>query len=406
MSTSLLRLLRHRRLFSTASAAAVSPSSILSPSDPSAVLTAQQKSLAAYRLLKQLPRSPPPASGAADPSAVLSICSAASLSPSVHLDRATFSLAVTLLSPSPASVRSLVSDLLLSVPSERHVSHAIVLFGQAGLLDDALSTFKSNPSTKSLNSLLLAAVIAADHPAAARFFAELPSSYNVTPDLNTYNTMIKSFSESGSTRSAYSLLEEMRKQNIKPNATTFSHAITGFYHEQRFDEVKNVMELMKKHGCNPYSLAVYNVRIKGLCKLRKSAEANDLYRVMLAKKIKPNWVTMNSLILGFCREGNLEEAKRLYQEMGKRGIVDVESELYFTLIHYLCQGGDFEAALGVCKDAMAKKWVPCFKTMKTLVEGLAQASKVEEAKELVEQMKGKFPGKAEAWKEVEEGFPQ
>lgn len=402
-SSNSLRRLLLRRPYST------SPSAILSPSDPSAVLTAKQKSLAALSLLKQIPSSSSSAAGAAiaDPSRILSICSAASLSPSSHLDRVALSSAVSHLSSSPSSVRSLISDLLLSSPSDRHVSHAIVLFGQARLLDDALATFHRHPSLPFLNSLLLAAVLAGDHPAAARFFTDLPSSYNLVPDVNTYNTILKSFSESGSTRSAYSLFDEMRKKGVKPNATTFTNSISGFYREQMFDDVKKVMGMMRKeYGCNPWSQAVYNVRIEGLCKLKRTGEAKELYTEMvLNRRMKPNWVTYGHLIVGFCKEGNLEEAKWIYEEMGKRKIV-AESGCYFSLTHYLCQGWDFEAALGVCKDAMGKNWVPRFKTMKMLVNGLVKVGKVEEGKEIVGMMKEKFPSKADTWKEVEEGFPQ
>ncbi|ONK69601.1 uncharacterized protein A4U43_C05F24680 [Asparagus officinalis] len=127
---------------------------------------------------------------------------------------------------------------------------------------------------------------------------------------------------------------------------------------------------MKEYGLNPGSNSVYNVRIDGLCKLTRTMEVKDLYREMLLKGMKPNWVIYYLLIVGFCKEVMLEEAKRMYEEMGKKRVVPGEGWCYFSLIHYLCQGGDFEAAMGVYKDAMGKNWMPGFKTMKVLVNGL------------------------------------
>ncbi|ONK57092.1 uncharacterized protein A4U43_C10F16530 [Asparagus officinalis] len=202
------------------------------------------------------------------------------------------------------------------------------------------------------------------------------------------------------------MIDEMRKRKIKPNSTTFTNAISGFYREQKLEDVDKVLVLMKEYGLNPGSNSVYNVRIEGLCKLKRTREAKDLYREMLLKGMKPNWVTYNHLIVGFCKEGMLEEAKRVYEEMGKKRVVPGEGGCYFSLIHYLCQGGDFEAALGVFKDAMRKNWMPGFKTMKMLVNGLVKIGKVEEGKEIVEKIKEKFPTKAEMWKEVEESFPK
>ena len=75
-------------------------------------------------------------------------------------------------------------------------------------------------------------------------------------------------------------------------------------------------------------------------------------------------------------------------------------------IHFLCKGGDFDTALGVYNEIAPKNLVPCFSTMKMLVNGLAGSSKIDEAKGIIEKMKEKFPDKTDGWKEVEEALPQ
>lgn len=384
-----VRLLLRRRL---STAPAPTPASILNPSSPTTPLTSRQKTRLAISLLKSTP--PPP------PDQILSICRAAALSPINHLDRVALSLATSKLSSAPDSLRDLASSLLIP----RHAPHAIALFGQAGLLPDAVSTFQSSPSTRSLNALLFACLVAGNHAEAARIFQTFPDAHSVKPNTETFNAIIKSFAESGTTRSVYSVLDEMCKKGVKPNATTFTTAIAGFYKEERFDDVGKVIELMKKHGCGE-SLPVYNARMDGLCKLGRSGEAKALLSDMVRKGMKPSWVTYNHLIYGFCKEGDMEEVKRLYKEMGKKGLVG-DSSIYFTLIYYLCKGGDFDTALGVYNETAARNWVPCFSTMKMLVNGLAGSSRIDEAKGIIEKMKEKFPNKAEGWKEVEEALPQ
>ncbi|PKA45651.1 Pentatricopeptide repeat-containing protein [Apostasia shenzhenica] len=385
------------RCLSAASAVATaSPSAILSPSNPSAILTAKQKSRAALSLLKS----------ETDPSRIVDICRAAALTSASHLDRVALSSAISKLSSSLcfSAIRSLVDDLLLSSKDHnpRFLSHAIVLFGQAGMLDDALRAFRSSPSCSSLNSLLFACILSKNHSELAKIFRDYPTTYGVTPNLETYNIVIRSFAESGTTRSFYSVFEEMRKRNFKPNTTTFCNTLEGFYRELRFDEVERVLELMKKHDCHP-GLTTCNVRIQALCKIGRSEQAKDLFREMVKSGMKPSWVTYNHLITGFCKEGNLNEAKRLYKEMRSKGCV-AESGVYFTLIHYLCKDGDFEAALGVCEDTMARNWVPCFAIMEMPVNGLASSSKVGEAKDLIKKVKERFPKGSEMWKEVEDGM--
>ncbi|XP_072951529.1 pentatricopeptide repeat-containing protein At1g11630, mitochondrial [Typha angustifolia] len=391
-ATSHLRRLLHRHFSS-------SPSSILNPSNPTTPLSSKEKSRAALSLLKS----------ASDPDHILSICRAASLSPSSsHLDRLALSLAVSKLSSStsPSSSSSSQTLTLISplLSSPSHLPHAIVLLGQAGLFDDAVAAFKASPSLRSFNSLLFAAILANRHADVSRLFRELPISHSITPNLTSYNTIVKAFSESGSSRSVFSVLEEMSRSGIKPNKTTFCSALAGLYKEEKFDDVEKLLVLMRKHGCGP-RLTAYNVRIQSLCKLKRSEEAKALLKEMAANGMKWNWVTYNHLIYGFCKEGNLEEAKRLYKEMRRRGFVG-DSNLYFTYIYYLCQGGEFEEALGVCKVTMARNWVPCFSTMKMLVNGLASSEKIEEAREIIEKMKEKFPENVDTWKEVEEGLAQ
>ncbi|KAI0495812.1 hypothetical protein KFK09_022115 [Dendrobium nobile] len=366
-----------------------------SPKSPPSVLTLaagdpKQRALSAISLLKS----------ETDPSSILNICRSASLSPSHHLGRAALSVAVSSLSSSPHHLRSLLTPLL---HSDHHLPHAISLFGLAGLLDDALSAFRSSPSLRSLNALLFACILSNKHPQAGEFFRDFPVSYRIKPNIVTYNTVIKAFCESGGSRTFYSYLDEMVRKGIKPNLTTFSISLSGFYREERFDDVKKVLWLMKKHGRHA-GLSIYNIRVQSLCKLGRPEEAKELLREMRVRRLEPNWVTYDHLVLGYCCRGNLEEAKRLFEEMGRRGLVP-QSSCYFSLVHYLCKGGDFSSALSICRESMERNWVPRFSTMKVLVDGLVGASQVKEAREIVEMVKGKFSRNVELWNKIEDSLP-
>ena len=54
---------------------------------------------------------------------------------------------------------------------------------------------------------------------------------------------------------------------------------------------------------------------------------------------------------------------------------------------------------------MEKNWVPSFGIMKLVVNGLAKDSKVEEAKELIAQVKEEFTRNVDLWNEVEAALP-
>lgn len=276
------------------------------------------------------------------------------------------------------------------------------------MIHNATATFEQmgqlgiHRTVKSLNALLFACILAKKYDEVKRIFTDFPETYNIEPNIDTYNTVIKAFCEAGESSSGYSIVAEMGRKRCKPNATTFGNLIAGFYKEEKFDDVGKVLKLMEEHGMKP-GLGTYNIRIESLCKLGRSFEAKALLDGMLERNMKPNSNTYCSLIHGFCKEGKLEDAKKLFKSMVNHGC-NPDANCYFTLVYFLCKGGDYEVALQISNQSLEKSWVPNFTTMKSLVEGLVSVSKVDEAKELVAKIKEKFPKNADLWKETEESL--
>ncbi|KAK7359756.1 hypothetical protein VNO77_01721 [Canavalia gladiata] len=377
-------------------------STILSPNS-STPLTSKQKTRSAINLLR----------AENNPERILEVCRAASLTPTTHMDRVVLSLAVSKLSAANHfdGIRNFLDELKSrpDLQNERFLCHAIILYGQANMLNHALRTFEHdlNPprSVKSLNSLLFAALLAKNYKEVSRIYLEFPKIYSIQPNVDTYNLVIKAFAESGSSSSVYSVLDEMDRNSVRPNLTTLNNCIGGFYREEKFEEVGKLLKFMEeKYRVFP-ALSTYNVRILSLCKLKRCSEAKALLEGMVCGGRKPNSNSYCYLITGFCKEGNLEEAKRLFRDMKKRGY-HPDSGSYFTLVYFLCQGGDFDSAFKIAGECMAKGWVPNFTTMKNLVNGLAGASKVDDAKELIKQIKEKFSANSDRWDEIEAGLPQ
>ncbi|KAK1368411.1 Pentatricopeptide repeat-containing protein, mitochondrial [Heracleum sosnowskyi] len=377
--------------------------SILNP-DSTTPLSAKEKSKAALTLIKS----------EKNPETILEICRAASLTPDSHLDRLIFSKAISKLSESNyyEGIREFLNELQTrpDLKTERFVSHCMVLYGEAGLLGDAVKVYDKMPelgiprTTRSLNALLFSCIVANDYGEMKRIFVEFPKMYGIEADVDTYNTVIKGFCDSGSAKAVYSVLAEMDRKKCKPNATTFGIWIAGFYKEEKFDDVQKVLEEMKKRYMFP-GISTFNIRIQSLCKLRRANDGKALLDEMFSRGMKPNKNTYYHLIHGFSREGKMDEAKEFYKKMNNAGYKP-DSECYFTLVYFLCKNEDFETALSVCKESMEKNWFPSYSTMKLLVNGLASIAKVDEALELVKQMKERFPSSADQWNEIEESLPK
>ncbi|XP_047317157.1 pentatricopeptide repeat-containing protein At1g61870, mitochondrial-like [Impatiens glandulifera] len=346
-----------------------------------------------------------------NPDRILEICRAASLSPDSHLDRISFSVAISKLAASNYSdgIRSYLEELKTKRPdlrNERFLSHAIVLYGQAGMIESAINTFEHmkdfdvSPSVRSLNALLFSCIVAKKYDEAKRVYLEFPSKHGIERNLITYNTIIKAFCESGSSSSVYSVIAEMDKNNCKPNGTTFGTLLAGFYKEEKYEDVGKVTEMMKTYGVTP-GIGVYNNRIQILCKDKRSSEAKALLDGAIGRGLKANNESYGNLIHGFCKEGKLDEGKKIFETMRKNGC-EPDSECYFTLIYFLCRDKDYEFALKITKECIGKNWFPNFTIMKTLVRGLGSVSMVDEAREIVGVLKKRFPSSADVWNEIEQ----
>ncbi|KAG2267945.1 hypothetical protein Bca4012_070309 [Brassica carinata] len=349
-----------------------------------------------------------------NPDRILEICRSASLTPDHHhLHRVAFSVAVATLSSDKhfAAVSHLLDGFIKSQPNPKSESFAvrvIILYGRANMLDRSLQTFHDleryeiQRTVKSLNALLLACLTARDYEEAKRVYSETPKRYGIEPDLETYNRIIKALCESNSTSSSYSIVAEMERRRVKPRASTFGLMIGGFYKEEKYDEVRRVLRLMRDFGVH-VGVATYNVMVRCLCERKRTREAKALLCGVMSSRMRPNSVTYSLLIHGFCSEGDLDEAMSVFEVMVKSGCKP-GSECYFDLIRCLCKGGDFETALVLCRESMEKNWVPSFSVMRWLVHGLVGSNKVDEAREVIAQVKDKFSRNVDLWNEVEAGL--
>lgn len=123
-------------------------------------------------------------------------------------------------------------------------------------------------SINAFNALLFAFILAEDYKEVRRIFNEFQKTYGIEPNLDTYNRVIKSLCKSGDSSAVNSILSEMDRNSIKPNATSFGLWLAGCYREQKFGDVGKVLQMMETHGIKA-GVTIYNVRIMGLCKLKK-----------------------------------------------------------------------------------------------------------------------------------------
>ncbi|CAN7121024.1 unnamed protein product [Brassica rapa subsp. narinosa] len=106
--------------------------------------------------------------------------------------------------------------------------------------------------------------------------------------------------------------------------------------------------------------------IKALCKARRATKAESLFNEMVSKGLKPSVATYNSMVDGWCKEGEIELAMscmaRMYEDEKDPDVVT-----YTSLIHGLCASGRPGEAIS--------RWI----TFMALVQGLCKCGLSSEA---------------------------
>ncbi|KAL6959806.1 hypothetical protein U1Q18_039958 [Sarracenia purpurea var. burkii] len=221
---------------------------------------------------------------------------------------------------------------------------------------------------------------------ALRFLKEMEGK-GCLPNVDTYNVLIFGFCESGTLDSALDMFHEMKSAGISWNFVTFNTLIRGLCSGGRMEDGFKILELMEEtKGGSEGHIGPYNSIIYGLYKENRLEEGVEFLTKM--GKMFPRAVDRSSKILGFCEEGSIEDAKRLYDQMtGEGGIPS--ALVYASLIHGFCQQGRVKEAFELMNEMVGHSYFPVAMTFNAIITGLCRVGKVGSAFKLLEEIVGK-----------------
>lgn len=144
---------------------------------------------------------------------------------------------------------------------------------------------------------------------------------------------------------AFGFLGRLLKEGHRPKAVTFSPILKGLCRENRINEAAAmVFDTMPELGCVP-DVFSYNILVKGFCSSRKTGIALHLLLKMVKAGggCEPDVITYNTVLDGLCKEGELDKAFGLYNQMHNAGVIP-DNVTYTSLIDGLCKKGAFDEA--------------------------------------------------------------
>ncbi|GJY00286.1 probable serine/threonine-protein kinase PBL15 [Tanacetum coccineum] len=189
----------------------------------------------------------------------------------------------------------------------------------------------------------------------------------VLPNVVTYNNVIHGFCKVGDLDGAFRVKDKMVEKGVSPSVVTYSVLINGLLKIEKYNEAGRVLSEMTDNWFVPNEV-VYNTLINGYCKIGDMKKALDVRDDMLAKGLNPNsgfsytnqmteaeklleeMVSANLTINadGFSKEGKIEEAFRLFNDMSRRG--NNTADLFFADDIYEHIRVFWAAVQGICQE--------------------------------------------------------
>ncbi|MQL89266.1 hypothetical protein Taro_021839 [Colocasia esculenta] len=214
------------------------------------------------------------------------------------------------------------------------------------------------------------------------------------PDLPLFNAMVRfCCSRKHLFSLAFDVFKKMQRSSCKPSIETYSMllaALVGRFHQPNVSfvylhAVRSLVRQMKASGVIPDTYAL-NLIIKAYSKCLEMEDAVRVYKEMGLYGCEPNEYTFGYLAKGLCEKGRIEQGVGFYREMRERGLVPTKS-VYMVLVCSLSLERRFVEAIDVMRDMLGNSMVPDLLTYRTLLESLCREGKANEAFQLLEELR-------------------
>lgn len=244
---------------------------------------------------------------------------------------------------------------------------------------EELERFGFYPDEVTLGILIGWCCYEGDIKRAFHYLSEITSK-GLKPDVCSYNAILSGLFRVGLWQHTHSILDEMKENGMLPSLSTFKIMVTGYCKARRFEEAKTIVNEMFGYGLieaskveDPLSEAFSLVGFDPLAvRLKRDNDSkfskaeffddlgNGLYlhtdldayeqrvNMVLDRSVLPEY---NSLILRACKDGDLQTALGLHDEMARWG-QKLSRRSFTVLMKSLC-ASRFHVKVSV---SLLEKW--------------------------------------------------
>ncbi|XP_043707250.1 pentatricopeptide repeat-containing protein At4g01570 [Telopea speciosissima] len=194
------------------------------------------------------------------------------------------------------------------------------------------------------------------------------SSGSPSPDLCTYNSLIRVMCLVGKVKDALIVFEELKGSGHEPDAFTYRILIQGCCKSYRVDDATKIFCEMQYNSFRPDTV-VYNSLLDGLFKARRLTEACQLFEKMMQDGVRASCWSYNILIDGLFKNGRAAAGYTLFCDLKKKGQL-VDGVTYSIVVQHLCKEDQLEGAFDLVSEMEARGYVVDLVTISSLLISL------------------------------------
>ncbi|XP_009111354.1 pentatricopeptide repeat-containing protein At4g01570 [Brassica rapa] len=172
---------------------------------------------------------------------------------------------------------------------------------------------------------------------------------NDDADICTYNSLIHVLCLAGRVRDALAVWDELKVSGHEPDNSTYRVLIQGCCKSYRMDDAMRVFGEMEYNGFVPDTV-LYNSLLDGTFKARRVGEACELFEKMVQEGVRASCWTYNILIDGLFRNGRAEAGFTLFCDLKKKKGQFVDGVTFSIVVLQLCREGKVDGAVKLVEE--------------------------------------------------------
>ncbi|KAL6655649.1 hypothetical protein ACP70R_006475 [Stipagrostis hirtigluma subsp. patula] len=200
------------------------------------------------------------------------------------------------------------------------------------------------PDSIFFNALINASVEAKRMGEAINTFYRMKHS-GCHPTTSTFNILIKGYGIVGKPEESQRIFDMMGVEgSVTPNLMTYNILVKAWCDQRNLEEAWNIMGKMRECGVEP-DIVTYNTIASTYANNDQTWRAEELI-VEIQTRVRTSERTWGIIIGGYCREGRLEEAFRCVQQMKDAGVLP-NVVIFNTLLKGFLDANDMAAVENV-----------------------------------------------------------